>query len=84
MRALVPPERQKQALFSVMLVPSVVFWSSSLLKEAIALMGIGLAVLGLALCAERSGSEKTAAELLSQARKDDPGIDAWVDAERSR
>ncbi len=39
---------------------------------------------GLALCAERSGSEKTAAELLSQARKDDPGIDAWVDAERSR
>lgn len=45
-RELVPPERQKHALWSVMMVPSVVFWSSSLLKEAFGLMGIGVAILG--------------------------------------
>jgi hypothetical protein len=47
-RSVVPPERASIALWAVMTVPSVVFWSSSLLKEAMALIGIGFVVLGLA------------------------------------
>lgn len=45
---LVPAGRRRTALYSVFLVPSAVFWSSSLLKEAFALMGIGAIVWGLA------------------------------------
>jgi hypothetical protein len=52
-RSAVPAERETQALWSFMLVPSVVFWSSTLLKETIALIGIGVAVLGLARIRER-------------------------------
>lgn len=47
-QSLVPTERRSTALYSVFLVPSVVFWSSSLLKEAFALMGLGAIVWGLA------------------------------------
>jgi hypothetical protein len=45
LRELVPPERHKQAMWSVLMVPSVVFWSSSLLKETFALIGIGVVIL---------------------------------------
>ena len=47
-KALVPSEAGKRALVSVFLVPSVVFWSSSMFKEAFALIGMGLAVFGAA------------------------------------
>ncbi|MCB9626399.1 MAG: hypothetical protein H6725_03405 [Sandaracinaceae bacterium] len=47
-RSLVPKERATTALWTTFLVPSVVFWSSSLLKEAFALVGIGLVVFGAA------------------------------------
>ncbi|MCB9610241.1 MAG: hypothetical protein H6716_26875 [Polyangiaceae bacterium] len=47
-RAVVPRERATTALWTIFLVPSVVFWSSSLLKEAFALIGIGLVVFGAA------------------------------------
>ncbi|MBX7082385.1 MAG: hypothetical protein K1X88_24480, partial [Nannocystaceae bacterium] len=37
---------------------------------------------GMSLCAERDGDAQAAAELASKARQDDPGIDAWIDAQR--
>lgn len=46
LRDLIAQSFRKQALLSCMLVPSVVFWSSSLLKEAFALVGIGVLVFG--------------------------------------
>jgi hypothetical protein len=42
------PERTHRGLLiSAMLVPSVVFWSSAVLKEAAAIMGLGYVVLGI-------------------------------------
>jgi hypothetical protein len=43
---LVPVHRRAIALRCTMLVPSVIFWTSSFMKEAFALIGIGVIVLG--------------------------------------
>lgn len=46
-RHAIPEGRQTRAMWSFMCVPSVIFWSSTLLKETLALIGIGAAVFGL-------------------------------------
>lgn len=53
-RELVPSDRRTAAMWSCFLAPSAVFWSSSLLKEAFALLGVGMIVRGAA--AVRGGS----------------------------
>lgn len=45
-REIVPAERRNTALWAVFLAPSAVFWSSSLLKEVFALLGVGLIIRG--------------------------------------
>ncbi|MCA9492518.1 MAG: hypothetical protein KC621_21440 [Myxococcales bacterium] len=49
------PEHARLLLFAVLLVPSTVFWSSGLVKEAIAMGGVGPFVLGMVLMLERRG-----------------------------
>jgi hypothetical protein len=44
-----PARYKERLLWSAMLLPSVVFWSSGLLKEPIALLGFGPAFLGMAM-----------------------------------
>lgn len=45
-REVLPKEDHKVALFSCLLFPSVVFWSSGFLKEAFVMVGLGWMVLG--------------------------------------
>ncbi len=42
-----PRPYHTRALFACLLIPSVVFWSSGILKESIAIFGLGLAVFGI-------------------------------------
>jgi hypothetical protein len=42
-----PEVLHRRLMFAAMLVPSVVFWSSALLKESVAIFGMGYLVLGL-------------------------------------
>jgi hypothetical protein len=49
-----PESMHRGLLVSAMLVPSVVFWSSAVLKEAVAIMGLGYVVLGLVRLASRA------------------------------
>lgn len=46
-RELVPPSRRAVAAYGTMFVPSVLFWTSGLIKEAFAMIGLGLLVYGL-------------------------------------
>lgn len=43
----IPSVSRKAAACAVFLVPSVVFWSSALLKEAVIMVGVGAAMLGV-------------------------------------
>ncbi len=45
-RSELAPEHRPAALFGCLFIPSVAFWSSGLLKETIAVGGLGLAVFG--------------------------------------
>jgi hypothetical protein len=42
-----PVELHRRLLIANMLVPSVVFWSSGLLKESVAIVGLGVVILGM-------------------------------------
>lgn len=53
-RPLVVPGHRRYVLMGVMLLPSVIFWTGGLIKESIAMGGIGIAVLGAYYLAERS------------------------------
>jgi hypothetical protein len=46
LRHVVPPERRSVALWCTFLVPSLIFWTSSFQKEAFALTGLGVVVMG--------------------------------------
>lgn len=46
-REIFPPAYRRRTLLAVFFVPSVVFWSSGALKEAIALGGLGICMLGV-------------------------------------
>ena len=46
-REVTPPRLAVPLLVSIVLVPSVVFWSAGIVKEAVVMPGIGLFVLGL-------------------------------------
>lgn len=48
-REAFPPEYQRRLLLAALFVPSVVYWSSAVLKEPLALGGVGWAVLGFRL-----------------------------------
>lgn len=47
MREVLPVEYRRRAIVAVFMIPSVVFWSSGMLKESVALFGLGLAFRGL-------------------------------------
>jgi hypothetical protein len=51
-----PESMHRGLLVSAMLVPSVVFWSSGVLKEAAAIMGLGYVVLGIVRLSTRAWS----------------------------
>jgi len=53
-RPLVVPEHRRYVLMGVMLLPSVIFWTGGLIKESVAMSGVGIAVLGAYYLAERS------------------------------
>lgn len=53
-RPLVVPAHRRYVLLGVMLLPSVVFWVSGMLKESIAMTGMGVAVAGAYYLAERA------------------------------
>lgn len=46
-RSELPEAYRKRLLFAVLLMPSVVFWSSGVLKESVAITGIGFAFVGV-------------------------------------
>ncbi|MEN0068298.1 MAG: hypothetical protein AAGA48_39630, partial [Myxococcota bacterium] len=46
-RSTTPEHTHRALLFAVLFVPSAVFWSSGVIKEAVALLGIGLFVFGV-------------------------------------
>lgn len=46
-REHIPVSLRNRAAFSCFLIPSVAFWSSGLLKEAVSLGGLGLAIFGV-------------------------------------
>lgn len=46
-RLRVPAALQPRVLVAILLIPSVVFWSSGILKESVAIGALGLAVLGI-------------------------------------
>ncbi len=46
-RDVLPPSRRALAAYATMLVPSLVFWTCGLVKEAFAMIGLGLLVYGL-------------------------------------
>jgi hypothetical protein len=47
-RVSVPPEYRDRMCMAFLFLPSVVFWTSGILKESVATAGLGLAVYGLA------------------------------------
>ena len=47
LRDEIPPRVRRNAALAMFLLPSVVFWSSSLAKEAVVASGLGLAVFGI-------------------------------------
>ena len=53
-RANLPMAFHKRAIVCSLLIPSVVFWTGGLVKEAIAMGGLGLAVYGLSLLVNRA------------------------------
>lgn len=46
-RDLVPPEHRVRALIAILLVPSAIFWSAGILKEAFVIAGVGPVWLGI-------------------------------------
>jgi len=52
-RSRIDEGRRPAAVAACLLVPSLVFWSSGVLKEAVAIAGFGTMVLGLALVLEK-------------------------------
>lgn len=46
-RNVFPPEFHQRLLWAALLIPSEVFWSSALLKETVAMLGLGYLVLGV-------------------------------------
>ncbi len=55
-RRSVGPDLHKWLIIAILLVPSSVFWSAGILKEAVAMPGIGLFVLGMDRVIARSGT----------------------------
>ena len=47
-RVSVPPEYRHRMCLAFLFLPSVVFWTSGILKESVAIAGLGLAMYGLA------------------------------------
>lgn len=62
-REAFPESLRRGLVISVMLVPSVVFWSCGVLKESVAIAGIGYLVLGISKL--RTGSLLTAGAMLA-------------------
>lgn len=46
-RACVPPDFRTRLCLTILFVPSVVFWTCGILKESVAVTGLGLAIYGL-------------------------------------
>lgn len=53
-RRLVAPHFHRYLALAILLLPSAIFWTAGLLKESVAMTGVGIAVLGGYLLAERS------------------------------
>lgn len=53
-RPLVVPQHRRLVLMGVMLMPSMIFWTAGLIKESVAMTGMGVAVAGAYYLAERS------------------------------
>lgn len=51
-----PKRYHTPAAFSIMLIPSFVFWTSALLKESIAVLGMGPVIFGLSMIARKRWS----------------------------
>lgn len=53
-RRIVAPFYHRYLALAILLLPSAVFWTAGLIKESVAMTGVGIAVLGGYLLAERS------------------------------
>src|SRR5699024_7012262 len=53
LRPLLVPEHRPYILMGILLLPSTIFWTSGLVKESVAMVGMGIAVAGAYAVAER-------------------------------
>ncbi|RAL21120.1 hypothetical protein DL240_13380 [Lujinxingia litoralis] len=63
-RPLFPPHLHRRLIAGMMWMPSIVFWSSGLLKESIAIIGLGLATYGIIRLTDSTSSTPRAAVAL--------------------